>query len=163
MTSTGAWSSNEIQRLDYMTGYQDICPNNGCRAACAIFLYLLFFLLCSTVLSNHYFSVTYHVCFWQTSIQLDTYQIQCDLTLKQQSHYFQSLFYFLMLFTINVIFLHGISPIQWIFSQHCGYWWPGALTNNNSTSAATLLCTHAFPAVYGLVKLTNWWFWARKT
>ena len=26
-----------------------------------------------------------------------------------------------------VIFLYETDPIQWMFSQHCGYWWPGAL------------------------------------
>ena len=31
--------------------------------------------------------------------------------------------FFLMLFT----FLHEISPIQWLFGQHCGCWWTGAL------------------------------------
>ena len=37
------------------------------------------------------------------------------------------LFYFLVFFTINVTCRLEISPIhvQWISSQHCGYWWPG--------------------------------------
>ena len=32
-----------------------------------------------------------------------------------------------MLFTLCAIFLYETGPIQWMFSQHCGYWWPGAL------------------------------------
>ena len=39
-----------------------------------------------------------------------------------------------MLFTISGIFLYKTGPIQWMFSQHCGCWWPGAL--------ATVLTTH---------------------
>ena len=33
----------------------------------------------------------------------------------------------LMLYTINAISLYETGPIQWMFNQHCGYWWPGAL------------------------------------
>ena len=25
------------------------------------------------------------------------------------------------------IFLYETGPIEWMFSQHCGYWWPGAI------------------------------------
>ena len=32
--------------------------------------------------------------------------------------------------------LYETGPIQWMFSQHCGYWWPGAL------AVATVLTTH---------------------
>ena len=48
-----------------------------------------------------------------------------SLTLQQLSHFsfFKILFYFLMLFTINVTHLHEISPIYWIFNHRCGYWW----------------------------------------
>ena len=51
-----------------------------------------------------------------------------DLTHKQLSHlYILKKTYFLMLLTINVMFLFETCPTQCIFSQHCGYWWPGAL------------------------------------
>ena len=36
-------------------------------------------------------------------------------------------FHFFMLFTLCAIVLYETGPIQWMFSQHCGYWWPGAL------------------------------------
>ena len=36
-------------------------------------------------------------------------------------------FIFLMLFTLCAIVLYKTGPIQWMFSQHCGDWWPGAL------------------------------------
>ena len=32
-----------------------------------------------------------------------------------------------MLYTISAIFLCETGPIQWMFNQHCGCWWPGAL------------------------------------
>ena len=42
-----------------------------------------------------------------------------------------------MLFTISVIhvhiFLYETGPIQWMFSQHCGYWWLGALAAGHSS------------------------------
>ena len=41
-----------------------------------------------------------------------------------------------MLLTINVISLFETQSMQWIFGQHSGYWWPGALEH-----------THALPAV----------------
>ena len=36
-------------------------------------------------------------------------------------------FHFLVLFTLCITFLYETGPIRWMFSQHCGYWWPGAL------------------------------------
>ena len=39
MKSTGARSSNQLHRLDYMTGYQDSSPSNGCWATCPIITY----------------------------------------------------------------------------------------------------------------------------
>ena len=49
------------------------------------------------------------------------------LTIKWLGHFFLKMwFHFLMLFTLCAIFLNETGPIQWMFSQHCGYWWPGA-------------------------------------
>ena len=36
MKLTGAWSSGELQRLDYMTGYQDSSPSDGRQETCSI-------------------------------------------------------------------------------------------------------------------------------
>ena len=41
--------------------------------------------------------------------------------------FFKMWFHFLMLFTLCAMILYETGPIQWLFSQHCGYWWPGAL------------------------------------
>ena len=38
------------------------------------------------------------------------------------------------------------KPIQWMFSQHCGYWWPGALAPGHQWLQCWV-CTHAFPVV----------------
>ena len=51
-----------------------------------------------------------------------------QLTLKWLGHFFFKMwFHFLMLFTLCAIVLYETGPIQCMFSQHCGYWWPGAL------------------------------------
>ena len=50
------------------------------------------------------------------------------LTLKRLGHFFQNVILF-----SNVVhykwnfFLYETGPIQWVFNQHCGCWWPGAL------------------------------------
>ena len=49
------------------------------------------------------------------------------LTLKQLGLFLKCIISFLTVFIVDVIFLHGVSPIHWIISQHCGDWWPGAL------------------------------------
>ena len=54
-----------------------------------------------------------------------------------------------MIFTINVTFLHEISPILWIFNHRCGYWWPGALGPGHQRPQYWVR-THTFPGVYGL-------------
>ena len=41
--------------------------------------------------------------------------------------FFKVWFYFLMLFTINVILFYKIDRTQYLFGQHCGYWCSGAL------------------------------------
>ena len=46
---------------------------------------------------------------------------------------------FLILFFTTAIFLYETNPKQWILSQHCGYWWPGAL------AVATEL--HTYPCI----------------
>ena len=42
-----------------------------------------------------------------------------------------------------------MSLMQWILSQPCGYWWPGALAPGHQYPQC-FECTHVFPAVYGL-------------
>ena len=49
-----------------------------------------------------------------------------ELTLKWLGLFFKSYSYFLILYTISAIFLYETGPIQWMFNQHCGCWWPGA-------------------------------------
>ena len=39
--------------------------------------------------------------------------------------------------------LYETGPMQWIFSQHCGYWWPGAL----ATGHQLLQCWVTHPCV----------------
>ena len=55
----------------------------------------------------------------------------CTITLKQWVFFFKmlSLFHFLISFPTTLIFLHKSGLIQWIFSEHCGYWWLGALSH----------------------------------
>ena len=60
----------------------------------------------------------------------------------------------LMLPNINVVFLHQTSPVQWIFTQHCGYWWPGAVAPGQQQSQFWVH-THEFPVVYGLNAILN--------
>ena len=60
-----------------------------------------------------------------------------DLSLIHLGHFFsKKQFYFLMLFTINVILLYKAGPIQWMCHQHCGCWWPGALAPGISSHSA---------------------------
>ena len=50
------------------------------------------------------------------------------LTLKRLGHFFFKMqFYFLMLSNKSVIFSYENAPINWLFNQYWGYWWPGAL------------------------------------
>ena len=55
------------------------------------------------------------------------------------------------MFLIIVIFLYEISPIQWLLSLHCGYWWPSALVPWHRQPLCWIY-THAFPTVYGFKK-----------
>ena len=50
----------------------------------------------------------------------------------------------------HIIFWNENGPMQWIFYQHCGYWWPGAFSTRSSV--ATLLRTH--PCVSSCLGLT---------
>ena len=59
-------------------------------------------------------------------------------------------FHFLILFHLTVIFLYGTGRMQWIFSQHRGYWWPGSFAAGHQWSQCWV-CTHAFPVIYGLI------------
>ena len=55
-----------------------------------------------------------------------------------------------MLFTLCAIVLYETGPIQWMFSQHCGYWWPGALAPGHQQPQCWLR-NHAYPNVMGLI------------
>ena len=52
-----------------------------------------------------------------------------SLTPKRLGHFFKNLILFRNVVHHKwiIIFLYEIGLIQWMFSQHCGYWWPGAL------------------------------------
>ena len=64
---------------------------------------------------------------------------------------FKMWFHFLMSFTLSAIIFYETSQMQYIFGQHCGYWWPGALAFwvlmfwcfSTKVSVATVLSTHS--------------------
>ena len=63
---------------------------------------------------------------------------------------FKMWFHFLRLFTLCAIFLYETGPIEWMFSQHCGYWWPSSIR----ASVATVLTTH--PCVSRCLRINPW-------
>ena len=67
--------------------------------------------------------------------------------------FFKMWFHFLMLFNLCAIFLYETGPIEWMFSQHCGYWWLGALAPGH-WSVATVLTTH--PCVSRCLRVNPW-------
>ena len=71
------------------------------------------------------------------------------LTLKQLGHFFFEIwFYFLVLLTLvylDMIYMYITGPI---FSHRCGFCRPGAPGHQGPQC---WICTHAFPAVYGLI------------
>ena len=52
-----------------------------------------------------------------------------QLTLKWLGHFFSKCDFIFWCCSpyVQYFFLYETGPIQWMFSQHCGYWWPGAL------------------------------------
>ena len=55
------------------------------------------------------------------------------------------------LFFDIVPYICKVSPMQWIFSQHCGYWCPGAFApEHQQLLQCCWLRIHTFPFVYGL-------------
>ena len=66
------------------------------------------------------------------------------LTLKLLGIFFNVVRFFI-LFPRTVIFMCKTGPIQLIFSQHCGYWWPGPDSRN-------------YPLAMG--SDTIWWSWS---
>ena len=68
------------------------------------------------------------------------------LAFKWLGHFFQNVIHFLMLLTLCAIVLYETGPIQWLFSQDCGYWWPGALAPGHQQSQCWL-GTYACPGV----------------
>ena len=72
------------------------------------------------------------------------------LTLKWRGNFFFKMwFHFLMLFTLCAIVLYETGPIQWMFSQHCGYWWPGALAPGQQYSHSADYAPMRFPVFKG--------------
>ena len=77
-----------------------------------------------------------------------------DLNLQTARYcFFKMQWYFLIVFPITVMFIYEIGPIQWIFSQHCGYWWPDTLTPVHQ-HLQWWVCKYTFALVYGLNVLT---------
>ena len=52
-------------------------------------------------------------------------QYPAAINLWQLSIFFKMYYHFLIMSFITVIFLYETGSIQWIYSQHYGYWWPG--------------------------------------
>ena len=63
-------------------------------------------------------------------------------------------YYLVVLFTTNEIFLHNIGPIKSLFSQYCGYWWPGASAPGHLQPQCWELI-HACIALYRLSGFSN--------
>ena len=59
-------------------------------------------------------------------------------------------FQYVILFCHIGIFLYRIVPIQWIFSQHCRYWLPGALASGHE-KLQHWIHTRVFLAGYGFI------------
>ena len=55
--------------------------------------------------------------------------------------FFQNIILFCNVVPCNVVFLCETCRIQWIFTQHCGYWWPGALAPGHQYLQCWI-CTH---------------------
>ena len=66
---------------------------------------------------------------WQRWVEfcLHTSGERSDLTLKRLRHFFKTISYFLMLYTICAISYVWNWSLQWMFNQHRGCWWPVAL------------------------------------
>ena len=52
-----------------------------------------------------------------------------------------------MLYALSVTFLYETGPIQWMFNQHCGCWWPGALAPGTRASVLVVTVLTALPCV----------------
>ena len=55
--------------------------------------------------------------------KLNIYHI---FTPKQLGHFYKNVI-LISMFAVNAYNFDENGPLQLIFSQHCGYWWPGAL------------------------------------
>ena len=75
------------------------------------------------------------------------YWVLYCLTPKQQLCFFMKMQFYFVMFPIDVIFECGL--IWYIFSQHCGYWWPGVWAPEQQELQCSVR-THAFPPLYGL-------------
>ena len=70
-------------------------------------------------------------------------------TLKHLAIFFKNVIISSGMIHYTVIFLHETGPIQCIFSQYSGYWWPDALAPGYQYLQCSVH-THVFPAFYGL-------------
>ena len=52
------------------------------------------------------------------------------IELHKMEFFFRNVIFLWLLFVTIVmpVFLYEAGPISWLFNQHCGYWWAGALT-----------------------------------
>ena len=81
------------------------------------------------------------------------------LTFKQLDIFLQNRIQFSNVFHFK---WYGSGPIQWIFYQHCGYWWPGALAFNippNPTphkKKLTLIDLYMTSTVSGKMTMKYW-------
>ena len=78
--------------------------------------------------------LTYHSEIWQGPLQNRCWDT-CMISDKSDKSMI-----FLIWFHINVIFPYETGLMQWIFSQHCGYWWTCTL----APGLQCWVCTHTF-------------------
>ena len=73
-------------------------------------------------------------------------QHNCQTIPRRIQNFFQNVIPFLMSFCVYEAFLYETVPKLWIFTQHCGYWCPGALVLTRVVSNANELkhTTHIY-------------------
>ena len=76
------------------------------------------------------------------------------LTLNTPDNFFQKMILFsniIVLYNCNIFCVKPVQYNEWLIwlSQHCWYWWPGALAPGHQYPHCWM-CTHAFLAVNGL-------------
>ena len=95
---------------------------------------------------------------WQSGIiQCIVWRLEClsDCVNVQTTGSVVFFFFFFKILIWSFTAIHNkcsisvISPIQWIFNQHCGHWRPGALAPGYHKPECCIHA-HAFTVVYGL-------------